>query len=88
MATARFLIEAKVERQLSMSQERIIEISRPGRAPWELVLPAQLDQGDTTAELVSFVTEQYLLAVAAKGGRIRWEMVYAVVKMTLEQASG
>jgi hypothetical protein len=86
MATAQFLIEAKIERSLGPSCERVIEITRPGRAPWELVLPAQLDQGDTTAELVAFVTAQYLAAVTAKGGRIRWEMVYAVVKMTLEQA--
>lgn len=87
MATALFLIEAKVERQPGLSHERIIEIRRPGRAPWELVLPAQLDQGDTPAELVNFVTAQYLAAVAATGGHIRWEMVYAVVKMTLEQAA-
>lgn len=66
-----------------VGQPRTIELTRPRSKPWQLELPAALDQGPVTPALVDFVTAQFLVDVPAAGVRLGWETVYALVRTAL-----
>ncbi|MBD2722587.1 hypothetical protein [Hymenobacter armeniacus] len=64
-----------------------MEISRPGREPWRVELPAALDQRENTTELVDYVTAQYLVQLPAESIRLGWETIYALVRTALADAA-
>lgn len=66
---------------------RTMEISRPGKVPWRVELPAALDHGENTTELVDYVTTQYLVAMPAESIRLGWETIYALVRTALADAA-
>jgi len=65
---------------------RVVRLSRPGKAPWQLPLPKSMDQGKATAALVEYVTAEYLLALPTEGVRLGWETIYALVRLALEES--
>ena len=67
-------------------QGRIMEITRPGKAPWRTVLPAELDRDGATPALVDYVTAQYLVELPTESIRLRWETIYGLVRTTLMEA--
>ena len=85
MANARVLMSVRVTGRPESG--RAMEISRPGREPWRVELPAALDQGEHTAELVEYVTAQYLVALPAESIRLGWETIYALVRTALADAA-
>ena len=85
MATARFLLEVRL--LPAPDEPRVIELLRPGRPPWQLMLPAEVDPGTVTPLLVDYVTAQYLVEQPTEGVRLGWETVYALVRTALEEAS-
>ena len=66
---------------------RVMEISRPDREPWRVELPAALDQGENTMELVDYVTAQYLVELPTESIRLGWETIYALVRTALADAA-
>ena len=69
-----------------VGQPRTIELTRPRSKPWQLELPAALDQVPVTAALVDFVTAQFLVDVPAAGIKLGWETIYALVRTALMEA--
>ncbi len=65
---------------------RTIEITRPGKAPWRTVLPAELDRGGAIPALVDYVTAQYLVELPTESIRLGWETIYGLVRTTLMEA--
>ncbi|QJX47837.1 hypothetical protein HMJ29_13140 [Hymenobacter taeanensis] len=84
MATARFLLEAHV--RAVFDDSHVIELLRPGRPPWQLALPVEVEQGRVTVALVDYVTAQYLVEQPKEGVRLGWETVYSLVRTALEEA--
>lgn len=84
MATARMLMGAKVAGK--PGRGRTIEITRPGKAPWRTVLPAELDRDGALAALVDYVTAQYLVELPTESIRLGWETIYGLVRTTLAEA--
>jgi hypothetical protein len=66
---------------------RMMEISRPGQEPWRVELPPAMDRSENTAELVDYVTAQYLVALPAESVRLGWETIYALVRTALADAA-
>lgn len=66
-----------------MDSGRAVRFSRPDKQPWDLILPPAMDTGEVTAELVDYVTTQYLLALPNEAVRLGWEKVYALVRLAL-----
>ncbi len=64
-------------------QGRTMEITRPGKAPWRTLLPAELDRDGATPALVDYVTAQYLVDLPKEGLRLGWETIYGLVRTTL-----
>ncbi|GAA4368852.1 hypothetical protein GCM10023185_41970 [Hymenobacter saemangeumensis] len=62
---------------------RVLEISRPGKEPWRVELPAALDQDENKAELVDYITAQFLVTLPKESLRQGWETIYALVHMAL-----
>ena len=81
MANARMLMGARVAGR--PGQGRTIEITRPGKAPWRTLLPAELDRDGATPALVDYVTAQYLVELPKEGLRLGWETIYGLVRTTL-----
>ena len=67
-------------------QGRTMEITRPGKAPWRTVLPAELDRDGATPALVDYVTAQYLVELPTESIRLGWETIYGLVRTTLMAA--
>lgn len=84
MATARFLMEFEVDG--TVGGGRTVRLTRSGKAPWVLPLPAPLDQGEVTPALVDYVTTEYLLALPKESIRLGWETIYALVRLALLEA--
>ena len=84
MANARYLMNVRIAGQVG--QPRTIELTRPRSKPWQLELPAALDQVPVTAALVDFVTAQFLVDVPAAGLKLGWETIYALVRTALMEA--
>jgi hypothetical protein len=85
MATARELMSVRIMGELESG--RAMEISRPGKAPWRVALPPAMDRSENTAELVDYVTAQYLVALPAESIRLGWETIYALVRTALADAA-
>ena len=66
---------------------RVMEITRPGKAPWRTVLPAELDQDGSILALVDYVTAQYLVELPTESIRLGWETIYGLVRTTLMEAA-
>ena len=62
---------------------RTMEITRPGKAPWRTVLPAELDRDGAMPALVDYVTAQYLVELPTESIRLGWETIYGLVRSTL-----
>ena len=84
MANARYLMNVRIAGRVG--QARTIELTRPRSKPWQLELPAALDQVPVTAALVDFVTAQFLVDVPAAGIKLGWETIYALVRTALMEA--
>ncbi|WP_046245429.1 hypothetical protein [Hymenobacter terrenus] len=85
MANARVLMSVRITGRLDSG--RAMEISRPGKEPWRVELPAVLDKGENTTELVDYVTAQYLVELPAESVRLGWETIYALVRTALADAA-
>ncbi len=81
MANAHYLMNVRIAGQVG--QARTIELTRPRSKPWQLALPAALDQEPVSAALVDFVTAQFLVDVPAAGLKLGWETIYALVRTAL-----
>ncbi|GAA4356035.1 hypothetical protein GCM10023185_19440 [Hymenobacter saemangeumensis] len=85
MANARLLMSVRI-----MTHEetgRVLELSRPGKAPWWVELPAVLDQYENKTELVDYVTTQFLVSRPTESIQLGWETIYALVHMALAEAA-
>ena len=81
MANANYLMNVRIAGRVG--QPRTIELTRPRSKPWQLALPAALDQEPVSAALVDFVTAQFLVDVPAAGLKLGWETIYALVRTAL-----
>ena len=81
MANANYLMNVRIAGRVG--QPRTIELTRPRSKPWQLALPAALDQVPVTAALVDFVTAQFLVDVPTAGVKLGWETIYALVRTAL-----
>ena len=67
------------------NQARMMEINRPGKTPWLVVLPAALDRGALLA-LADYVTARYLVELPVESVRLGWETIYGLVRAALLDA--
>ena len=81
MVNAQYLMSVRIAGRVG--QPRTIELTRPRSKPWQLALPAVLDQEPVLAALVDFVTAQFLVDVPAAGIKLGWETIYALVRTAL-----
>ena len=84
MANARVLMEVRIVGRREGG--RLIEITRPGKTLWTAALPAWLDRGAATPALTDYVTAQYLVELPTESIRRGWEVIYALVRMALQEA--
>ena len=66
---------------------RVMEITRPGKGPWRMMLPAELDRDGAMPALVDYVTAQYLVELPTESIRLGWETIYALVRTALAEAA-
>ena len=81
MVNEQYLMSVRIAGRVG--QPRTIELTRPQSKPWQLELPAALDQAPVLAALVDFVTAQFLVDVPAAGIKLGWETIYALVRTAL-----
>ena len=81
MVNAHYLMNVRIAGRVG--QARTIELTRPRSKPWQLALPAALDQEPVSSALVDFVTAQFLVDVPAAGIKLGWETIYALVRTAL-----
>lgn len=83
MANARVLMEVRI---VGQEGDRTIEIARPGKTLWTVVLPAGLVRGAAVPVLADYVTAQYLVELPMESIRLGWETIYALVRVALLEA--